>query len=162
MSASVTVRYKSDLAITEKFDTDVAGAGQTQNPFSTSAQLNATSSPAVSEGGFCQQLLTAGAATIDLTSVATTRGRTMTFSGLKIRAIRIKALSTNSNPLTIAKGASNGYTGFGSAFSITLKPGQEITFYDNGAGVAVSGSVKALDLSGTGTEGIQFSISGGA
>ncbi len=158
----VQLTYRSAADILETFDTGTSGAGKTDAPFNTSAVLNSSSTPAVTEGGFCTQALTAGAATIDLTSVSTSRGRSMTFSGLKIRSIRLVNPSTNTGSITIAKGASNGYTGFGSSFSVTLKPGQEWSFYDGANGVAVSGSVKTLDLSGTGTESLKFTVSGGA
>lgn len=161
MAASVEVVYKSGVDVTERFDTSTTAGGKTTFPFASTVKLGAATSPAASEAGYCTQAMTAGAATIDLTSVATSRGRTMTYSGLKIRAIRLYNPSTNAS-ITVAKGASNGYTGFGSAFSIVLRPGYEVTIYDGGNGVAVSGSVKTLDISGTGSEVLQFAISGGA
>lgn len=158
----VAITYKSALDITETFDTDETNGGKTTTPFNTSLNLHGTSSPTVTEGGFCSQALSAGAATVDLTSVTTARGRAMTFNALKIRAFRAWNPATNTGSITIMKGASNGYTGFGSAFSITLKPGQEFNFYDYGAGTAVSSTVKTLDLTGTGTESLKFAIAGGA
>jgi len=160
--ASVLVRYQSVSDVTERFDTNTTNGGTTDAPFNTTAQLNSSSTPAVSEAGYCTQAMTAGAATIDLTSVATNRGRTMNFTGVKIRTLRLRNPSTNTGSITVVKGASNGYTGFGSSFSTVLKPGYEMLIYDGGNGVAVSASVKTLDISGTGAETLQFSVSGGA
>lgn len=159
---SVQVVYRSATDITEVFDAGDANGGTTTAPFSTGTTLQSTTTPAVSEAGFCTQALSGGAATIDLTSLTTSRGRAMNFTGVKIRTFRAKNPSTNTGTITIAKGASNGYTGFGSSFSIALKPGEEMSFYDGGNGVAVSSTVKTLDLAGTGSESLQFAVSGGA
>jgi hypothetical protein len=77
--------------------------------------------------------------------------------------VKFKNKSTNANAITIAKGASNGYTGFGSAFSVTLQPGDEWTFKGNdNAGVTDVGSgAKTLDVSGTGAQVLQFHIVAG-
>lgn len=160
--SSVAVIYKSAADITETFDTSTTNAGRTETPFNNSLSLGATSTPTVTEGGYCTQALSSGAATIDLTSISTSRGRSMNFNALKIRTLRLLNPATNANDITIAKGASNGYTGLGSAFSITLKPGQEHTFYDGGVGTAVSATVKTLDLTGTGAQTLKFTITGGA
>ena len=104
--------------------------------------------------------MTAGAATLDLRACEGTQGA-VDLNGLKPRVIIIEAKAGNANPITIAKGASNGYTGFGAAFSITLQPGQKVMIDDNGAGTAVSGTVKTLDVSGTGTQGLNYMIVGG-
>jgi hypothetical protein len=168
MSATTQARHESDLTITRTFDTSIVGAGSAQFAFLSAPRLlNATSTPPVVDGSYLQYLLSSGAVTIDLTNLVDVLGRALNASGYKIRGIKIQPLPTNANPITIAKGASNGYTGFGSSFQVTLPapvantPLPEFLWYDGGAGTAVSGSVKTLDISGTGTQGIQFAIDWG-
>jgi hypothetical protein len=160
--ASVAVDYATKHTITRTFDTSSADAGQVVSPLDTLASLDATSTPAVTEGGTIQKAMVAGAGTVDLTSLTEISGRVFSLSGLKPRTVKIVALAANAGDITIAKGASNGYTGFGAAFSETLKPGGETVKYLGSSGTAVAGGVKTLDLSGTGTDGVQISISAGA
>jgi hypothetical protein len=164
---SIQTDVKMTLTVTET-------VALTTTPFVTSAQYkathsglnlsraqHATSSPTATTLAQGELDMVAGAATLDLTAAAGTAGA-VNLNGLKPRQILIQAKTGNANPVTIAKGASNGYTGFGASFSITLQPGQRVMIDDNGAGTAVSGTVKTLDVSGTGTQGINYIIVGGA
>lgn len=65
------------------------------------------------------------------------------------------------NSVTVSKGASNGYTGFGASFSMEIKGGGEVTIYCAGNGVAVAAGVRTLDLSGTGTDSFSFAVGAG-
>jgi hypothetical protein len=85
----------------------------------------------------------------------------VTLTGLKPRAIRVKALAANSGNVTVVKGASNGYDGMGGSFSVVLEPGQAFMFDFYTAGNAVASNNKTIDLSGTGTDGVQFSTIAG-
>jgi hypothetical protein len=89
------------------------------------------------------QALSTGTATIDLTASP--------YSGGVKTPIRMFLMnpSANANTITIAKGGTNGYAGFGSSFSITLSPGESCQL--DGAS-ALSGSNKTLDLTGTGSQ----------
>lgn len=164
MTVGMAANFLSRLNLTRTYDTVVAGgqAGTAAVGNETTRILSDGTTPNVTEGDFVQQLMTAGAATIDLAALASTQSRAFSLSGLKVRMFKVTALAGNLNPVTLSKGATNGYTGFGSAFSVTLQPGQSWTFEDAGNGVAVSGTVKTLDLAGTGTQGVTFSIAGGA
>lgn len=159
MSTALDLATKHTL--TQTFDTTVTDGGQVYAPMDTAQSLDAGSDPAVTEGGLCTKAMTAGAATLDLTALVDVRGRTFSLSGLKVVSVKIVALAANAGPVTISKGASNGYTGFGSAYSETLPAGAEVTRYLGSSGTAVSGTVKTLDLAGTGTDGVQISIAGG-
>lgn len=160
MSTALDLTTKATL--TRTFDTSVTDGGQVVAPFDTILSLDADSDPDVTEGAFGSKAMAAGAATIDLTAFVDSQGRTVSFGGLRPRVVKIRALDANAGDITIAKGASNGYTGFGAAYSETLKPGHEVTRYLGATGTAVSGSVKTLDLSGTGTDGIQLTIAAGS
>lgn len=130
-----------------------------------SLTLTATSTPPVTKLGFGVITLTAGAATVDMTSLVGLNGVAISLSGLKPIAIKFQNPSTNANNMTIAKGASNGYTGFGSSFSITIPPGGSVVVYMNTAianpFTAVSGSVKTLDITGTGAQVLNYEVLGG-
>lgn len=103
--------------------------------------------------------LTAGAATLNLASVHGTEG-TEDLTGLKIRTVQFMAKAANANPITIAKGAANGYTGLGAAFSLTLDPAKSVGLEANAT--AVAAGVRTLDVSGTGTQAVDFIITAGS
>lgn len=138
------------------------GGGSTTEDSPTSLVLNDTSTPPVTAMGVAQVNMTAGAATLDLTAIATTDGRTVNLNALKVRTVKITALGTNANPVTVAKGAANGYTGFGASFSETVRVGGETVKYDGGNGVAVDATHKTLDLTGTLAEGVLIEFTAGA
>lgn len=160
---SVKTQYQSKVTTDETLETAVTAAASptlTHSAFDTATTLHATTSPTATKCAYVTGALSAGAATVDLTSLTGTNGAAVTFLALKVRVIKLK--NTGAADLTIAKGASNGHTGFGSSFSVTVHAGGEVTIYDGGNGVAVSGSDKTLDLSGTGTNAFQLSLVAGA
>jgi len=159
---STALDFTTRATITRTFDTSVPDGGQAVSPFDTIVSLDSDSDPDATEGAFGSKAMAAGAATIDLTAFVDSQGRTVNFDTLRVRAVKVRALDANAGDITIAKGASNGYTGFGAAYSETLKPGQEVTRYLGATGDAVSGTVKTLDLSGTGTDGVQITIAAGS
>jgi hypothetical protein len=120
--------------------------------------LKSDSSPPVTCGALFQQALTSGSATIDLTALDGLNDKVVNGTGLRVQLLRLKAPSSNANPITVAKGVSNGYDGFGSAFSVTLQPGAEMTFLANDAGSDVGAGNKTLDLTGTGTQALDVEI----
>ena len=120
--------------------------------------LKSDSSPPVTCGSLFQQVLTDGAATIDLAALDGLNDKVVNGTGLRVQLLRIKAPSSNVNPITVAKGASNGYDGFGAAFSVTLQPGAEATFLTNDAGSDIGSANKTLDLTGTGAQALDVEI----
>ena len=93
--------------------------------------------------------LTAGAATINLTTLTRTGLPTVDLTALKIRAIHFKALSTNSALITIVPGASNGYAALG--LGLSLAPGGEALIH-NPSSAAVTSSLKNIDLASADTD----------
>ncbi len=167
MAAAMAVTYVSTLTLTETLGTGVPAlaANQTtvQSGFNTSLTLNGTSTPAVSKGVAANVVLSSGAATVDLRSLIGAGGGAVDLNTLKGRLFKFKAPATNGAAITVAKGASNGFTGLGSAFSVTIPPGGEAVFYDGGNGTAVSSTVKTLDLAGTGsTDNLNIEVVGGS
>lgn len=157
MSTSVTFQINETNS-----RTDSTGTQTSTDNDNTVTSLSDSSTPPATASGKAQVNLTAGAATLDLTAVATLDGRTVNLTGLKLRTLKVSALSGNTHDLTVAKGASNGYTGLGSSFSMTVHAGGQIASYDGGNGVAVNSTVKTLDLTGNTTEGVLVSFSAGA
>lgn len=99
--------------------------------------------------------LTAGALTLDLTALTRTGLSTVNLNGKRILAVKIAALSTNTQPVTIVPGASNGYTQLGlgarvgvsagaAASPATEKP-DEVLIHCPSA-TAVDSTHKTLDL----------------
>jgi len=120
--------------------------------------LKSDSSPPVTCGALFQQALAAGAATIDLTALDGFNDKAVNGTGLRVQLLRVKNPTTNANPITVAKGVSNGYDGFGAAFSVTLQPGAEMTFLTNDAGGDIGSGNKTLDLTGTGVQALDVEI----
>lgn len=102
--------------------------------------------------------MTAGAATLNLAACPGTVG-VVDMTGLKLRSVHIRAKATNVNNITIAKGAANGYTGLGAAFNVTLAPGKSILLEPDAT--AVAAGVRTLDITGSGTQGIEILITAG-
>ena len=90
-----------------------------------------------------------GTATLDMTAAP--------FSGGTKVPFRIFVLNpaTNANSITIAKGASSGYTGLGTTFTQTLLPGESASYFPT---TALSPTVKDLDLSGTAGQALVVQI----
>lgn len=120
--------------------------------------LNASSTPAIDSAAFEDVTLTAGAATLDLTVLLLNAG-SVSLSGKKPEIVIFRNDSTHA--ITVAKGASNGYTGFGSSFSIAIPAGGAVMLFLNGNAAAVSGSVKTLDLTGTGSDVLKVGFAAG-
>lgn len=163
---AVALTYATNLTVVETLANNTPSAPDatrkvTHTNFNSAASLSAATTPPVTTAAFFQQLLTAGAATIDLTALTGTNGATVNLTGLKVQAIKFKALATNANPITIGEGASNGYELLGSGWTLDLAPGQEIVIYGNDATPDVGGSAKEIDLAGTGTQGLEVSIVAG-
>lgn len=159
MAATVSLTYSSILTAIETLDQslvpDAVDANRkiTHNGFNTaSLSLSGSTTPPVSMVASFQQALSGGAATIDLTNMPGTNGAAVNGTGLKVRAFKFLNPATNANPITIATGASNGYALAGSAFSVTLAPGQETSMYLKDGAPAIGSGAKTLDLTGTGSQ----------
>ncbi len=98
--------------------------------------------------------MTDGAATIDLTDIDGPNGVAVDGSSLRIKWAKFSNPSTNGNAITVAIGASNGYDGFGAAFSVALAPGAEALIFTNDAGSDIGATKKTLDISGTGAQAL--------
>jgi hypothetical protein len=124
--------------------------------------LNASSSVPVTKLASFSKALGGGTGTIDLTSMpGNTPDETVTFLNLRVQAWLLLNPSTNANAITIVKGASNGWTGAGATFALTLQPGQWNLAYFDEDGPDVAAGVKTLDLTGTGTQTLSVQLAAG-
>lgn len=132
--------------------------------FDRQVQLTQNTTPAVTKVAYFDQALSGGAATIDLTALPHL-GDVVDGTGLNVRAFRL--YNPGTNPVTISKGASNGYEIFGGADGeVTVLPGHAVQF-----GVALGGTAgelaeigsgaKTIDLVGTGTDEFEVSVAMG-
>jgi hypothetical protein len=163
VSATLTLQ----TTVIETFATTDAPFGEsgklsvTHSGLNESTQLNANSAAGsnVTQCAYGSYNLTAGAGSINLAAAGGFKNSVVDLTGLKIRQLHIRAKATNVNPITITKGAANGYTGFGAAFSLTLDPGKAAILKGNAT--AVAAAVRLLDLTGTGTQGVEYMILAG-
>lgn len=130
----------------------------THDGLNTNLTLNATSTPPASLHAAFKQLLTAGAASLILTALVGTNGITVNGNGLKIRAVKFKAATSNVNPITVKFGGANPYNLFGSAWQVVLSPGQELTAYFADAAPVIGAGANQIDLAGTGTQELDCEI----
>src|SRR5882724_4879304 len=120
---------------------------------------NAGTAVPVSKQSTFAQALTAGTATVNLAALpGLTADETVVGTGLRIQLMKISAPAANANPITISKGASNGHTGLGSSWSRTLKPGQTDLYQLNSGGTVIASGDRTFDLTGTGSQTLNFSI----
>jgi hypothetical protein len=160
---AVETRAEQKLTVAKTYDTTTTNGGAATFNNQTTRNLTGSTTPPVTAGGVAEKAMVAGAATIDLAALVCVDGSTINLTGLKPRQWKLKAPSTNGAAITVAKGASNGYTGFGANFSITLLPGAEWQGEDvsTTGPAAVAAGVKTLDLSGTTTDELQIVIAAG-
>ena len=160
---SVNVAYQAKVAVTETLESNVPATptgsrSVVHSAWDSTKTLKSDSTPPATKVAVFEKALSGGAATIDLTALTGTNSATVVGSGLRVQVLRVKAPATNGNPITIAKGASNGYDGLGASFSHALVPGGEATFFLNDAGGDIGGTNKNLDLAGTGSQVLQVEV----
>lgn len=162
---SISVTYVSQATVVETLEGEYLGDDNTvtTNGLNTSSTLTSSSTPPATAYSAGQQALSSGTATIDLTSLPDANGVAgqVTLTGLKLAVVKFRNLSSNANAITIAVGASNGCTALGSAFSITLQPGEEFTYLGKDVAADVSSTVKTFDLTGTGAQVLEFEFVAG-
>ena len=155
---TVSAAYDLKLKVTETpaLGLDFATDKDLLHHFDSAATLSASSTVPATKVGALAVSLSGGAATLDLTSI--THGselNAVTFSGLKVQLLKVRARSTNTDTVTIVDGASNGYNIFGDASGqITLSAGMEALFFYNEALADVSGSAKTIDFSSSDADAI--------
>lgn len=106
--------------------------------------LTSTSTPAVTKSWHSQVTLSAGAKTLDLTALVDQILGTVSMSGLKLISLDVVADQANTDPITIAPGAIDGYTGW--AAGLTVGPGDIQSLGPLHSTIAIDGTHKSIDL----------------
>jgi hypothetical protein len=162
---SIQVGYISQVSVVETKAGTYVGSDNTVTTtgLNTTTQLGAATTPPATKYSAGQQALTSGSATLDLTSLPDENGTAgaVTLTGLKLAVVKFRNKATNANALTIAKGASNGCSSLGSAFSITLQPGEEVTYLGQALAANVDSTHKTFDVTGTGSQVLEFELVAG-
>ena len=151
---SVSVAYQAKATATEALETNIPATptgsrSVVHSAWDTTKTLNSGSTPPATKVAAFQKALAAGVATIDLSALTGTNGSTVVGTGLRVQVLRVRNPAANGNPISIAKGAANGYDGFGATFFLELVPGAEALIFGNDAGGDIGGANKNLDLAGT-------------
>jgi len=108
--------------------------------------------------------LAAGTVTIDLTSLSNGNLPAKDFTGLTVQFIKVHNPSTNANNITVADHGTTGYLIFGdTSGQITIPPGMMMMFgaAETEGLAAVSGTVKQILVTGTGTQSFYIQIVAG-
>lgn len=164
MAEENTLQYNSIVTVKQTLDTGINSSASdrtvTQDQINTTKTLSAGTTPPVTKMIWVNQALTAGAKTLDLTSLTGTNGASVTFSGLKVQSAKFKNPTGNA-AMTIKFGAANPYNLLGASWTLILLAGQEITVYGNDATPDVAGGAKDIDIAGTGSEIIEVQLVAG-
>lgn len=170
MAAAVVAHYDLKLEVEETLalSQDLSADETTfthETTITTRDTLKSTSTPAVTKTFSDSVNLTAGAATLDLTSLTGPAGTTVDMTGLKVQLVKLACPTSNTAGITVDRGASNAYNLFGednsSAEQVEVLPGCAMLFFMNDKTADVSASVKDVQLAGTGTESIEIIIVAG-
>jgi hypothetical protein len=161
---TLSVTREVNMTLVETFGDPSLGSDNTltHSAFNHAVnQLNGSTTPTVVTGSYDEITLSSGSATINLADAPHIGNTSVDHTGNKPIGVIFKAPATNAAIITIAKGASNGYTGFGSSFSMQINPGQTIAipFGSSTIGtVAVASNNRTLDLAGTGTDKLAMGL----
>lgn len=157
---SVTLTFTPTIQAQETLETGVTFASDaaiTHAITDLSLALTGSSSPPVSKIAEGRKALSGGLGTIDFSAITGANGATQDMTGLKPRFAIFRNPSTNTGSMVIADGASNGHNFFGDGNGqITLLVGQWVILYFAGNAAAVASGDKTIDLSGTGTESLDY------
>jgi len=153
-----TLQHTLSMTVTEILARNVPGLSDktvVHSLLNKAATYDADSAVPVTKVACFEQALSGGAATIDLTTLNGVDSADVDGVGLKVQFALFVNKSTNDNPITIAKGASNGYTGFGAALSVELQKSGYVLLFGNQLAADIAAGCKTLDLAGTGTDVLQ-------
>lgn len=140
---------------------DSADPGNTQSSNfvqGSSYKYDGTSGPAATKAFHRLLTLSSGALTIDLTALVDT-DLTIDMTGLHLRELYAISATANANSITLKPGASNGYTGWVGTNGIILATANDQNKLGPLYGqIAVDGTHKTIDISGTGAQQVYLSL----
>lgn len=117
MAANVSATYDLKLSVAETVAVGLDHAADPTTPHELTehrATLNGTTTPAVTKVFSGTVTLTAGQASLDLTSLTGPSSTTVDFTGLKVQLVKLACPTTNTAGITVdAKDGTTGYNLFG-------------------------------------------------
>lgn len=169
MAHSVSAQYEFTCEVAETVASgldNVADRAITHSLGADAGTLGASSTPAATQTFSDTIALTAGAAALDLQSLAGPSSTTINFTGLKVQLIKIKTPATNADSIIVEhKDGATGYNLFGddnaSDESIEVPPDSVMQFKYNDKLEDVDGTHKDVKFTGTGTDGMQLQLTAG-
>ena len=154
MAVSVTYDFKITTRETLTSNIpDVPNKVVVANAYNESATLNASSTPPATKKASALITLTAGAYTLDLSTMTDASGAAIGY-GLRVQLIRIKNLGAN--PMTFAEGASNGLAL--ACGSIVVPAGGIDQIFLNDAAPDMAAGDRTLDVTGTGAQTAEITV----
>jgi len=162
-AVAITGNLISAMNITEVFTPNADASAKTLilDSMNENITLTGSTSPASTKGSIFTVTLSGGAATLDLTAIpGLTPNETIDGTGLKVQFIKFTPTSSNANPITVSKGASNGYgmTAAGTTWSIPMDAGQSETKQLNASSITIDATHKNIDFAGTAAQTIKVAI----
>lgn len=162
MASTISAAYSSSIAVTETFSS-ASSADNTilVNGISETGTLTASSTVPATKHTYYTLTMSGGTGSIDLTSLpGLTADETVVGTGLKLQLLKLKVPTSNANPVTIAKGASNGYglPVAGTTWTVTLSPGQSAMFYLADLAPDVASGARILDVTGTASQTLEVGV----
>jgi aspartokinase len=156
---AVQLSYAGTAKIQETLASGVDGAGTPtilHSSFDDQGTLTASTTPPVTKCVVKVIALSAGAATIDLTTITGTNGLVQDSTGLKVQYFRVKNLGANTMTFTV--GASNGYNLAGATFNVPLEQNQWFILYGNDATPDVAAGDRTIDVAGTAAQTFELTL----
>lgn len=161
---SIEVTYAVTGTIVETLTgpfVSAADATTTTNGLNIAGVLNASSTVPATKYAAGRLTLSSGSGTLDLTALpGRTADEVVDGTGLKLQLLILHNRSTNANKITITKGASNGIglAASNDTWTLTLSPDQTVGLYLKDAGPDIASDKKTLDISGTGSQELDYEI----
>lgn len=152
---SVVAKINMQCAVTETLADDSLSGDTTikHSAFDFNTTLQSDTAVPATKVSAAVLALSAGAKTIDLTSLTGVNGATLTAVGLKLQVWKLKNLGAA--VMTFSEGASNGYAALGASFSFKLEAGQQAMFYLTELAPDVASGDRTIDVAGTGSQTFQ-------
>jgi len=162
-----TATYDMQLVITEDAVlgmTDVSDPTIVHNIGAHKATLDGGTTVDITKGWSYTGNLVAGTAKIDLTALTRSNLPDATFSGLKVKLVKIKCPAANTGVVVFADGAANGYELFGDAAGqVAVVAGGVWQGYLAEEAPTVAGADKEIDVtSGDGDAAFSIEMAAGS
>lgn len=155
ISGSLTINASVSKSVTTN-DPTATPPSLTLSIGNLSNSWNSTSTPNGLDAWSGLVTMTSGTATIDLTSLTQAGlAGTISMSGFKMRYIQVQPSTGNAAPISVAVGASNGYPSFGTI--AVLNPG-DMAARTTVLAIAVDGTHKTIDITGTGADSMEILV----